>query len=76
MEVAGECLPNVVVSFEQWNMYMVLLTSTVLAAAFAIHKLAKQSIAQLVGGSNSFDTSCQHNQIRALTNRLLLSYVL
>ena len=76
MEVAGECLPNVVESFEQVNMYMVLLTSTAWAAAFAIHKLATQSTAQLVGGSSSFDTSCQHNQIRALTNRILLSYVL
>jgi len=41
MEVAGECLPNVVVSFGHLSVYIILLTSTVLAAAFAVHKLAK-----------------------------------
>lgn len=38
MEVAGECLPNVVVSFGQLSMYIVLLTTMVLAAVFAMSK--------------------------------------
>ena len=65
MEVAGECLPNVVVSLGQLSVYIALLTSTVLAAAIAVHKLAKQSTAQLAGSSSNIDSSIQVDKIRA-----------
>ncbi len=66
MEVAGECLPSVVVGFGQLRVFIVLLTSTVLAAAFAVHKLAKQSTAQLAGSSSNIDSSIQVDKSRAL----------